>query len=90
MRILHTFLAIVLCLVSVVAFAAAVNINTADSQALAENLSGVGPKKAQAIVDYRKAHGPFKSIDDLTNVKGIGQNIIDANRTNLEVGTPKK
>ena len=55
---------------------AAVNINTADVKTL-ETLPGVGASKAQAIVDYRTAHGNFKSIDDLKNVKGIGDKIIE-------------
>jgi competence protein ComEA len=56
--------------------AAPVNINTADVQVLAENINGVGAKKAEAIVAYRKANGPFKSIEELTNVKGIGTKLI--------------
>ena len=55
---------------------AAVNINTADVKSL-ETLPGVGASKAQAIVDYRAAHGNFKSVDDLKNVKGIGDKIIE-------------
>jgi len=55
---------------------AGVNINTADVKAL-ESLPGIGAAKAQAIVDYRAAHGNFKSIDDLKNVKGIGDKIIE-------------
>ncbi|MFN3235367.1 MAG: ComEA family DNA-binding protein [Gammaproteobacteria bacterium] len=47
-----------------------VNINKADTKALS-SIHGIGPKKAQAIVDYRKSHGNFKSVDDLTKVKGI-------------------
>ena len=50
---------------------AAVNINTATVQEL-EALDGVGPVKAQAIVDYRKANGRFKSIEQIKEVSGIG------------------
>lgn len=50
---------------------AIVNINTADSEEL-ETLPGIGPVKAQAIVNYRNANGDFGSIEDLINVKGIG------------------
>lgn len=48
-----------------------VNINTADLAAL-ETLPGVGPSTAQAIIDYRREHGRFRSLDDLLNVRGIG------------------
>ncbi|MBA2848549.1 helix-hairpin-helix domain-containing protein [Thermosulfuriphilus ammonigenes] len=50
---------------------AGTNLNTASAAEL-ELLPGIGPKTAQAIVEYRKAHGPFKSIDELLKVKGIG------------------
>ena len=64
---------------------AAVNINTASVQEL-EALNGVGPVKAQAIVDYRKAHGPFKSIDQIKDVKGIGDATFDKIKADIAVG----
>jgi|SRR5690606_14830674 len=60
--------------------AAQVNINTADAATLARELKGVGAKRAQAIVEYREKHGPFKSADELVLVKGIGQAAISKNR----------
>lgn len=48
-----------------------VNINTADKKQLTE-LPGIGPVTAEAIIDYRQTNGQFKSIDELTKVKGIG------------------
>ena len=51
--------------------AALVNINTADSATL-QTLNGIGPSKAQAIIDYRTQHGPFAKIEDIQNVSGIG------------------
>jgi len=51
--------------------ALSVNINTANAQAL-DPLPGIGPALAQRIVDYREAHGPFKTIEDIMQVKGIG------------------
>ena len=63
--------------------AAPVNVNTADAKTLAQNIKGIGPKKAQAIVNYRTQYGPFKSGQDLTKVKGIGQKIIDKNKSDL-------
>ncbi len=71
-------------------FAAPVNINTADAKTLASNIKGVGDKKAEAIVQYRLKHGPFKSADDLTKVKGIGPNLVEKNRDVLLVKSDKK
>jgi competence protein ComEA len=60
--------------------AGTVNINLADVGELAENIHGIGPKLAQAIVNYRAQHGDFGSIDELVGVRGIGLTIIKANR----------
>lgn len=49
-----------------------VNINTGSLEDL-ETLTGIGPSKAQAIIDYRTQNGPFQSISDITNVSGIGE-----------------
>jgi competence protein ComEA len=58
-------------------FATPVNINTADAAAIASALSGLGPKKAQAVVDYRTKNGEFKTLDDLNKVPGIGDKTIE-------------
>lgn len=55
---------------------AAVNINTATAQELA-SLNGIGPAKAQAIVEYREKNGPFKSVNDLAKVKGLGAKTVE-------------
>lgn len=60
-----------------------VNINTASAEELATLLKGIGLKKAQAIVDYREANGPFTHIDDLTNVKGIGEATVRNNAARI-------
>ena len=65
------------------AFAGPVNINTADAETISAELQGVGMSKAQAIVEYRKNHGPFKSFEDLTLVKGIGARTVEINRANI-------
>lgn len=66
-------------------WAAPVNINTADARAISAALDGIGMKKAQAIVDYRKAHGPFRTLEALTGVKGIGRRMIDNNRADIRL-----
>ncbi|WP_158885757.1 helix-hairpin-helix domain-containing protein [Rhodanobacter sp. L36] len=58
-----------------------VNVNTADATAIAKALDRIGQAKAQAIVSYREAHGPFKKVDDLGHVKGIGKATIELNRS---------
>lgn len=60
--------------------AEAVNINEASVEQLAEVLTGVGPKKAQAIVQFRAANGDFQAAADLTEVKGIGEKTLEDNR----------
>lgn len=65
------------------ALAGPVNINTADAETISNELQGVGMTKAQAIVEYRKNHGPFRSYDDLTLVKGIGARTVEINRENI-------
>ena len=60
--------------------AGTVNINLADVGELAENIHGIGPRLAQAIVNYRTQYGDFSSIDELVGVRGIGLTIIKANR----------
>lgn len=66
--------------------AASVDINTADAGALDSAITGVGPVRAQAIVDYRTQNGPFDSVDELVEVKGIGNATVDKNRSNLTAG----
>ncbi|MEO7936250.1 MAG: ComEA family DNA-binding protein [Dokdonella sp.] len=73
------------------AFAAEqVDINSADATTLAEGLNGVGMSKAEAIVAYRSEHGPFASAEDLAQVKGIGEKIVEKNRDTIVVGSKTK
>lgn len=62
-----------------------VNINTASAAVLQENLKGIGEKKAGAIVAYRKEHGDFKTLEELTEVKGIGDGILSKNKADLSL-----
>ena len=59
---------------------ALVNINTADEEALAAGLKGVGMARAKEIVRYRQSYGPFSSVEELTEVQGIGKATLDKNR----------
>lgn len=69
------------------AFAAEkVNINTADAATLDRVLVNIGASKANAIVAYRKQHGPFRSAEELAQVKGIGLRTIEKNRDRIVVG----
>ncbi|MGG2018659.1 helix-hairpin-helix domain-containing protein [Pseudomonas sp. S8] len=62
-----------------------VDLNGADAATLQKQLAGVGETKAKAIVAYRDANGPFTSVDELLEVKGIGKAILVRNRDKLEV-----
>jgi competence protein ComEA len=62
----------------------AININTADIQQLTR-LKGVGEKKAEAIIAWRKENGNFKTVDQLLEVKGIGEAILTTNRENIRI-----
>lgn len=64
---------------------AKVDLNGADAATLQKALAGIGEAKAKAIVAYRDANGPFSSVDELLEVKGIGKAILDRNRDRLEV-----
>ena len=63
----------------------AIDINSADAKTL-EALNGIGPAKAEAIVAYREANGPFATIEDLSLVKGIGLRTVELNRDAMSVG----
>ena len=67
----------------------AVDINNATAKEFS-TLKGIGEKKAQTIVKYRKTIKCFKSIDELTDVKGIGKKTISKNKKNLTLGKCNK
>jgi competence protein ComEA len=75
--------ALIATLLPIGAWAGPVNVNSADAATLAKELEGIGPSKAQAIVDYRQKNGPFRSAEDLLKVDGIGERVLEQNRANL-------
>jgi competence protein ComEA len=60
-----------------------VNINTADAEALAAALTGIGASRAEAIVRYREMYGPFDSLEELTDVSGVGPATLEQNRDRI-------
>ncbi len=84
-------LAFILTLVSMLMLASplqaaeVVNLNKANAAAIQQNLIGIGPIKAEAIVSFRKKNGKYKNIDDLLNVKGIGPALIKKNKRYLSL-----
>jgi len=87
MKILSNLLfAFLLCFACLAAAADAVDINSADAESLMKILKGIGPDKASAIITYRQQHGPFKSAEQLTQVKGIGKRLVEMNREVITVG----
>ncbi len=69
-----------LFVVNSVAMAAPVNVNSADAKTIADALAGIGQKKAEAIVKYRTEKGPFKTVDELTQVSGVTKKILAKNQ----------
>ena len=63
--------------------AATVNVNEADAETLSRQLKGVGISRAEAIVRYRDEFGPFVTVEDLLEVKGIGEATLERNRDRI-------
>jgi competence protein ComEA len=61
-----------------------IHLNQADVDMLTQSFKGIGRKRAEAIVAYREANGPFKSIEDLALVKGIGKQFVSRNLQQLQ------
>jgi len=59
-----------------------ININQADTKELCK-LDGIGPKRAEDIIKYREANGPFQKTDEITLVKGVGKKIFEANKDKI-------
>lgn len=61
-----------------------IHLNQADVELLTQSFKGIGRKRAEAIIAYREANGPFKSIEDLGLVKGIGKQFVFRNLQQLQ------
>ncbi len=83
----HIMASVILLAAGIVTAGEPVNINTADAEALAAAINGVGIKKARDIVSFRQKNGPFESVNDLTQVSGVGTQTVDKSRKNLTVKT---
>lgn len=62
---------------------APININTASAEQLSERLNGVGMKRAENIIKYRDTNGDFTSVEQLLSVTGIGEKVLEKNRSNI-------
>ncbi|KGQ17740.1 ComEA-related DNA uptake protein [Lysobacter dokdonensis DS-58] len=63
-----------------------VDINSADAKTIDRVLLNIGPSKAEAIVAHREANGPYKSLEQLAKVKGIGLKTVEKNRDRIQLG----
>ena len=63
-----------------------ININSADRQSLMQ-VKGVGEKRADAIIAWREKNGPFRSVEQLAEIEGIGASLIETNKDMLTVGS---
>ncbi|MGY6519406.1 MAG: ComEA family DNA-binding protein [Lysobacteraceae bacterium] len=83
--------AVVSLVLAATAFAGeVVDINRASAQELAAGLVGVGPAKAEAIVEYRERNGDFRSIEELAEVRGIGLALVERNAERMEAGPSRR
>jgi len=90
MKILSTTAIAIMLMAPIAALAGQVDVNTADAETISAELKGIGLSKAQAIVEYRQKHGPFRSADDLSLVKGIGERTVELNRSDIKTSRQKK
>ncbi|CAG0943183.1 hypothetical protein GPROT2_02047 [Gammaproteobacteria bacterium] len=77
-------------LVPALGLAGPVDLNSADAATLARELDGIGLARARAIVEYREKNGKFRSADELLKVKGIGPQVLQQNKANLQLRDPAR
>jgi len=85
MKTITTLAAIAALVLASAVAAAPVNINTASAEEIADALTGIGPSKARAIVEYREAYGEFSRADEIVFVRGIGTSTYESNKTDILV-----
>ena len=89
MDILRKFVLSLFLILPIISYAGdAVDINTADLETFM-SIKGIGEKRAAAIIAYRDKYGSFKSIDDLTHVKGVSESLVEKNRDMFTVSSPE-
>ena len=66
--------------------ASRLNLNSADAKSIADAVKGIGRQRAKKIIAYRTENGPFKSVNELSKIKGISQETINKIRDNVTVG----
>jgi competence protein ComEA len=84
-KVILPILASLLLALASVTYASPVNINEASAEQISDSLVGVGLKKAEAIVRYREQYGHFNSAEELVNVKGIGAETLEKNKSNIVI-----
>jgi competence protein ComEA len=88
MHIRNLLAGLTIACLPLMALAGPVNINKADAETISSELKGIGPSKARAIVEYREKYGPFKSLEDLTLVSGIGARTLELNEGDIRLDSP--
>ena len=81
--ILSFVLSSLICISALSVASEQLDINSASADAIAETMTGIGIKRAEAIIAFRDKNGPFNTVDDLLLVKGIGLATLDKNRDRL-------
>ena len=90
LHLIRTLTLLLTLFLSGFAIAETVNVNTANAVTLAETLDGIGESKANAIVDYREQNGDFKTLEDLLQVKGIGEMTLERNKDKISFKSDSK
>ncbi len=85
MKVKAFLLSVMYVILSFSVSAEVVNLNKADAASLAHYLKGVGEKKAESIIEYRTEHEKFNAIEEIMEVKGIGEGIFNKIKDNLSL-----